>query len=54
MGKRQEVDLAIMRVSKQIADESTTVFYGENTFRFLGTLSPGKQPSRLTCLFRLY
>jgi hypothetical protein len=39
MGKKQEIDLAIMRVNKQIADESATVFYGENTFRFLGMLS---------------
>lgn len=54
MGKKQEIDLAIMRVNKQIADESATVFYGENTFQFLGMLSRGKHPSRLTYLFRLY
>jgi len=54
MGKKQEIDLAIMMVNKQIADESATVFYGENTFRFLGIPSRGKYPSRLTCLFRLY
>ena len=54
MGKKQEIDLAIMRVNKQIADESATVFYGENTFQFLGMPSRGKHPSRLTCLFRLY
>jgi hypothetical protein len=54
MGKKQEIDLAIMRINKQIADESAKVFYGRNTFRFLGIPSLGKRPSRLTYLFRLY
>jgi len=54
IGKKQEIDLAIMGVNKQIADKSATVFYGENTFQFLGMPSRGKRPSRLTCLFRLY
>jgi len=54
MGKKQEIDLAIMRVNKQIADESATVFYSENAFRFLGMPFRGKHPSRLTYLFRLY
>ncbi|KAF2492589.1 hypothetical protein BU16DRAFT_619980 [Lophium mytilinum] len=38
IGKKQEIDLAIMRANKQIADESAKVFYGENTLRFLGCM----------------
>lgn len=48
MGNEQEIDLAIMRVNKQIAYESEKVFYGENTFQFLGMSSQRKHPSRLT------
>ena len=35
-GKKQRVDLGIMGVNKQIANESTALFYSENKFRFLG------------------